>query len=45
MRAVTGNELGAPPALRDDVLAPTPGAGEALGPGQASAARRLIRNG
>jgi NADPH:quinone reductase len=30
MRAVTWNELGAPPALRDDLPAPTPGAGELL---------------
>jgi hypothetical protein len=30
MKAVTGNELGAQPALRDDLPAPTPGAGEVL---------------
>jgi NADPH:quinone reductase-like Zn-dependent oxidoreductase len=30
MRAVTWNELGAQPALRDDLPAPTPGAGEVL---------------
>jgi NADPH:quinone reductase-like Zn-dependent oxidoreductase len=30
MRAVTGNELAAQPALRDDLSGPTPGAGEVL---------------
>jgi NADPH:quinone reductase-like Zn-dependent oxidoreductase len=30
MRAVTWNELGAQPALRDDLPEPTPGAGEVL---------------
>jgi NADPH:quinone reductase-like Zn-dependent oxidoreductase len=30
MRAATWNELGAQPALRDDLPAPTPGAGEVL---------------
>jgi hypothetical protein len=29
MRAVTWNELGAQPTLRDDLPEPTPGAGEA----------------
>jgi NADPH:quinone reductase-like Zn-dependent oxidoreductase len=30
MKSVTWNELGAAPALRDDLPAPTPGVGEAL---------------
>jgi hypothetical protein len=30
MRAVTWNELGAQPALRDDLPEPAPGAGEVL---------------
>ena len=36
MRAITGNKHGAHPALRDDLSAPTPGAGEVLGRGHAS---------
>ena len=35
MRAVTGNELGAPPARRDDLPARTRGAGEVVVPGHA----------
>ena len=36
MKTVTGNELGAQPALRDDLTAPTPGANEVLVRGHAS---------
>ena len=36
MKTVIGNELGAQPALRDDLTAPTPGANEVLARGLAS---------
>jgi len=35
MKTVTGNELGAQPALRDDLTAPTPGTNEVLARGLA----------